>query len=249
MLSIIIPTYNEEKYIGETLAKLKPLTLSHEVIITDDKSLDGTAAIARQYTDKVLIPEIKHKTIGANRAAGVRASSGDFLVFMDSSCYVDDPDMFFAHALADFAANPRLVALTGRLRVDPRFETWKDRVMYFIFNTTHHIKNNILHVGEAAGKFQMIKREAFDKAGGINESLVTREDADLFVRLAKIGRTMYDPHLVIYHSGRRAHAIGWIRLLSIWMVNTVWVALFGTSKSKNWERWWEKPLKKGPAKL
>ena len=242
MISIIIPTYNEEKYIGFTLEKFKPLTLPHEIIVTDDKSLDNTVSIARQYTDKVLVPDIKHKTIGANRAVGVKASSGEFLVFIDSTCYVTDPNDFFTKALNDFSTNPNLVALTGKLRVTPELETWKDRVMYFLFNTTHHIKNNILHTGEAAGKFQMVRRDAFDKIGGIREDLVTREDADLFIRLSKVGRTMYDPHLMIFHSGRRAHAIGWIRLLSIWMINTLWVAVFKTSKSKNWERWWEKGL-------
>ena len=240
MISIIIPTYNEEKYLGKTLERLKSFTLPHELIITDDKSLDSTVAIAKQYTDKVLVPVAKHATIGANRNEGVKASKGDLLVFMDSSCYVENPDAFFAHALADFSTDPKLVGLTGKLSVYPELETWGDQLMYLIFNLTHHIKNNILHTGESSGKFQMIKREAFEKVNGIREDLVTGEDADLFYRLSKVGRTLYDGKLVIFHSGRRAHAVGWIKLLSIWMINRFWMTAFGTSKTKNWERWWEK---------
>ena len=94
-----------------------------------------------------------------------------------------------------------------------------------------------------AGRFQMMRRSAFDKVNGYREDLITREDGDMFSRLSKIGRTMYDPKLEVFHSGRRAHAIGWPKLLSIWIIETFWVAAFGTTRSKNWERWWEKDAK------
>lgn len=240
MISIIIPTYNEEKYIGKTLANLSKLTLPHEIIITDDNSKDSTVSIARGFTDKVLVQNEKHPTIAANRNAGAKTALGDFFVFTDSSCIIENIDEFFIHALKDFSDNPRLVGLTGKLRVYPELEKWSDRVMYFIFNSVHHIKNNVLHSGESSGKFQMIRRTAFEQAKGYREDLVTREDGDMFARLSKIGLTMYDPKLVIYHSGRRAHALGWPKLLYIWMINGFWVAVFGTAKTKNWERWWEK---------
>ena len=239
MLSIIIPVYNEEKYIRRTLTLLKALSLPHEIIISDDKSTDATASIAREYTDKVLIPEHKHPTIGANRNAGARTAVGEFLVFIDSSCSVENPDAFFSRALGHFSANPKLVGLTGKFAVDPDAETWGDRVAYFIFNTTNLIKNNYLHIGESPGKFQMVRRGAFDEVGGVSERLVTGEDADFFYRLSKIGRTMYDSKLVIYHSGRRAHAIGWPKLLYIWMVDRFWMTFFGTTQTKSWDRWWE----------
>ena len=64
MISIIIPTYNEEKIIGKTLSELKAkLTLPHEIIVTDDKSKDRTAEIARAYADQVLVPEKKHQPL------------------------------------------------------------------------------------------------------------------------------------------------------------------------------------------
>ena len=100
MISIIIPTYNEEKYIGDTLYRLKTLTLDHEIIATDDKSTDNTVTIAKTFTHNVLIPSSKHVTIGANRNAGVKASQGDYLVFIDSSCYIVNPDNFFKRASA-----------------------------------------------------------------------------------------------------------------------------------------------------
>ena len=107
--------------------------------------------------------------------------------------------------------------------------------MYPVFNLVHLIKNNILHIGEASGKFQMIKKEAFLKVGGFREELITGEDGDMFYRLSRIGRTKYDGKLVVLHSGRRAHAIGWPKLLSIWMIERAKLFLFDKSKITEWK--------------
>jgi glycosyltransferase involved in cell wall biosynthesis len=243
MISIIIPTYNEEKAIEKALAQFRSMTVSHEIIVTDDKSTDNTAEIARQYADLVLVPPAKHVSISANRNDGVRHSHGDMLVSIDADSRIMEPEAFFARALKHFDADPRLVALTGSLHVLPELETAGDRIVYAIFNAVHLVKNNFLHMGEAPGRFQMMRRSAFDEVGGFREDLITREDSDMFSRLSKIGRTLYDPELEVFHSGRRAHAVGWPRLLTIWMTETFWVAAFGKSRSKNWERWWEKGAK------
>jgi glycosyltransferase involved in cell wall biosynthesis len=236
MISIIIPTYNEEKYIGETLLNLKnKLTLPHEIIVTDDKSKDKTVEIARKYADIVLSPEIKHRTISANRNEGASKAKGEFLVFMDACTRPDDPNAFFTMALKDFEANSKIVAVTGALKIKKENQTFGDKIVYPITNLVFHIKNNIFHTGEASGKFQMMKREAFQKVGGFREDLVTREDADMFNRLSKIGRTFYDSRLEVFNSGRRAHAIGWPKLLCIWMYESFHFAVYDKSKATEWK--------------
>ncbi|MFA6601392.1 MAG: glycosyltransferase [Candidatus Paceibacterota bacterium] len=235
MLSFIIPTYNEEKYIERTLLNLKTLTLPHEVIVTDDKSTDGTVQIAKKNCDLVLVPEAKHISAAANRNAGAKEAEGEFLVFTDSSCIFPNIDKFFGKALANFEADSNLVALIGKIGVWPELETWSDRLVYFFFNWVHHLKNNVFHIGEASGKFQMMRRSTFDKVQGFNPNLVTCEDGDMFSRLAKIGRTMYDPELVILHAGRRAHTIGWPKLLWIWFVERSSYGLTGRSRVKEWK--------------
>lgn len=241
MISIIIPVYNEEAVIRNTLLKLKGLTLPHEIIVADDKSSDRTVEIAKEYADIVVTSEVKHSTISANRNAGAKTAHGDFFVFMDSTVRVDgNPNEFFERALKYFNADPKLMALTGALWVEPELETFMDRIVYIVFNWVHRFKNNVFHTGESSGKFQMMRRSAFEAVGGYGEKLVTREDADMFIRLSKIGRTICDPKLRIYHTGRRAHAIGWPKLLYTWMIESFWVAIFGKSLAKNWDRYWEK---------
>ena len=244
MISIIIPTYNEEAVIGDTLSRLKSLTLPHETIVTDDGSEDQTIQISKKYADKVLEAGVRRTTFSVNRIRGAAAAQGDFLVFMDSTTVVlDDLNDFFTRALSHFENDPKLMALTGALWVQPELETTMDRIVYIVFNWVHRFKNNVLHIGESSGKFQMMRRDAFEAVGGFNESLVAREDADMFNKLAKSGRTLCDPKLVIYHSGRRAHAIGWPRLLYTWVIETLWVSLFGKALSTNWDRYWEKKSK------
>lgn len=235
MISIIIPTYNEEKYIGATLKHLKDnLSIPHEIIVSDDKSTDNTILAASSYADLVHVPEVKHVTIAANRNTGAKLARGDIFVFTDSSCIIQNPDGVFKSAVRQFEADPGLVGITGRLGVLPEMRTMGDAVVYWGFNLVHLVKNNILGMGEAPGKFQIIRRSAFEATGGYLEHLVTREDGNLFSRLSKIGRTRYDPAMLVLHSGRRAHQVGWPRLLYVWMLETFWVAVFGRSRTGDW---------------
>ena len=88
---------------------------------------------------------------------------------------------------------------------------------------------NLIRFGAAGGEFQMIKRSAFLEVGGFDPNLAVSEDMDLFWRLAKIGRTKLPLELDIYHTGRRAHKIGWPRLLWQWFSNTIMVFFFRRS--------------------
>ena len=81
----------------------------------------------------------------------------------------------------------------------------------------------------------MIRKDAFDRLGGYNGRLAASEDIELFSRLAKAGHVRYEKGLVIYHTGRRAHKIGWLRLLSLWFLNSVFMVVKGRAFVKEWE--------------
>jgi len=236
MISIIFPTLNEEKYIGRSLETLKTrMTLPHELIVSDGGSTDGTIEIARRWADRVVVYSgAGRQTIAAGRNDGAAAAWGDFLVFMDADSRIDQPDVFFAEALKQFNAHSEVVALTAKVRVYPETETIPDRLVFGMLSLNIRILNNVFHRGESVGEFQMIRREIFDRLGGFRSDLVTREDADMFLRLSRVGRTRLNPKLTVYHSGRRAHKIGWLRLLRDWSVNTIWVALFDKAFTKEW---------------
>jgi glycosyltransferase involved in cell wall biosynthesis len=238
MISIIIPTLNEEKVIGETLSRLQSeLTLPREIIVSDGRSRDKTIEIAKNFTDTVLVHAgAGRQTIGQGRNAGAKISRGEFLVFIDADCMIPDPDRFFSSALSRFQEEGELVALTAYLRVFPETETIGDKVVSWTRNFGVRVSNNFFKKGDCAGgEFQMIRKEAFFKIGGYREDLVTCEDRDLFRRLARVGRTMSDPNLTVFHSARRAHILGWPYLIGLFFINTIFFRLRGRCFSKDWE--------------
>jgi hypothetical protein len=58
------------------------------------------------------------------------------------------------------------------------------------------------------------------------------EDPDMFPRLSTIGKTMIDPELTVLHTGRRAHQLGWPRLIFRWLVNSFFVTVYDRSFTK-----------------
>jgi glycosyltransferase involved in cell wall biosynthesis len=237
MISIIIPTRNEEKIIGVTLLAFKnKLTLPHEIIVTDGASTDKTVEIAKTLADKVVEHKSSNRqTIAEGRNAGAGAATGEFLVFMDADCSLVDPDEFFKIALLDFK-DERLVALTGWIRVFPDQETFADKVIFNAQNFWMMFLNNVIHTGVSpGGEFQMMRADVFRKIGGFNANLVAAEDIELFGRLGKEGRIRLDRRLKVFHTGRRGHKIGWPKLLSLWFLNTVWMLLFKKAYVKEWK--------------
>jgi len=237
MISIIIPTLNEEKVIGGMLKSLKSqLTLPHELIVSDGKSTDKTVEIAKKYADKVIVYDgNKRQTIAEGRNAGAAAAHGEFLIFFDADCSIPDTSAFFTRAIEDFK-DSKLVALTAWLTVYPKDETFGDKIIFNVQNAIVFMIDNIFHGGMApGGEFQMIRAEIFRKIGGFRGQLVASEDIDMFSRLAKVGRVKIDYRLKVYHSGRRGHKIGWPKLLSLWFLNTVWMTIMGRAFVKEWK--------------
>lgn len=237
MISIIVPTFNEEKIIAETLKKLQALRgKGFEIVLSDAKSQDRTVQQAAPFADRVVVePNPERRTIGRGRNLGAAAAQGDFLVFIDADVEIPKPAEFFKKALARFDTDPSLVGLTVSLRVSPQVATWADNLIFSGVNLVHRFNNNLRGSGSASGEFQMVRANAFRRLGGYRENLAVSEDNEFFLRLSKIGRTQMAPDLYVFHSGRRAHRVGWLRLLLSWLLNAVSVKLLGRSADKEWK--------------
>lgn len=237
MISIIIPTLNEAFVIGKTVNHLKSCK-NHkiEVIISDGNSKDGTIEIAKRLADQVVVYEgVQRQTIAMARNSGAKVAHGDFLVFMDADVYIPDIDNFFTKILKNFE-NREMSAVCVEIKVQKEFETFSDRIIFSILAFTIYLQNNFFKFGGAPGEFQMIRSTAFALSGGYREDLVAGEDYEFFHRLSKkFGQTRFDYSLKVFHPGRRAHQIGWPRLLFQWWTNGIYIMLFGKSYSKVWK--------------
>ena len=83
-LSIIIPAYNEEKYIEETLKTIN----KGEIIVVCNACTDNTAEIARKYTNKVI--ELPVKGVSRARNIGAQFASNNRLIFLDADIKIDN---------------------------------------------------------------------------------------------------------------------------------------------------------------
>ena len=94
LLTILIPAYNEEKAIKNTLEKvcgyLKGKKYPWEVVVSDDGSCDTTSMIVRNFKKESvrLISADKNQGKGAALRNGVKASIGDYIIFMDADISV-----------------------------------------------------------------------------------------------------------------------------------------------------------------
>jgi glycosyltransferase involved in cell wall biosynthesis len=114
-VSVVIPAYNAERYLGEAIESVLAQSLQpSEVIVVDDGSTDGTAAIASSYGPPVRC--VSHGKVGlaATLNAGVAAATGELLGFVDA----DDlwcPGKQEAQAAA-LAADPALDGVFGQVK-------------------------------------------------------------------------------------------------------------------------------------
>ncbi len=237
MISIIIPTLNEISVLEKTLTRLR-LCVEHklEIIVSDGGSKDGTIEIAKKYADVVLVHDGSYRqTIAMGRNDGARRAKGDFLLFIDADVLIPNPDLFFDEMLAIFQ-NHAVSAATVQIKVLPEYRTISDQVIFFLLACSLFIQNNFLGFGGAAGEFQMVRRSVFEKLGGYRQDLAAGEDYEFFHRVSKkSGKTYYNWGLSIFHTGRRAHKVGWPKLLSEWWLNGFSIIFFNRSWSTVWK--------------
>lgn len=236
MISIIIPTLNEEEVIEKILKNVASYSGEKEIIVSDGKSADKTIKIAKIYASQVIVyDKPARQTIGGGRNAGAAVARGDYLLFLDADIHLPDIDRFLERLLDIFEKNKKLAGLTVYLNVFPEMASWADVAVHWYFNRLVYTYNNIIHYGASSGDFQMVRTDAFRAAGGFDERLAAGEDFDLFARLSRKGQTRSIPSLTAYHTGRRAHKVGWPKLLSSWFMNWLYAVLLKKSWNKEWK--------------
>jgi len=97
VLSIVIPAYNEERYIGTLLKQIKAVDLARfsldkEIIVVDDCSTDRTAAIVAEESGVLLHRMARNGGKGRAVRAGIEAATGEYLIIQDADLEYDPND-------------------------------------------------------------------------------------------------------------------------------------------------------------
>jgi cellulose synthase/poly-beta-1,6-N-acetylglucosamine synthase-like glycosyltransferase len=199
-VSIIVPTYNEEKNIANCLQTLKDLEYSkYEIILSDGGSKDKTVEIARKFIDHIIVDERLPKGwIGKNYGChlGYKEAKGDYLLFVDADT------KHTPHSLKHFMKislerNAALVSVFPFQRIKRWWEAINP-VLYFASYLTYGGNNSVndprkKNSHTASGQYMLFKREDYEKIGGheyLKGSIV--EDLALSRRVKrKLGRLFF----------------------------------------------------------
>lgn len=181
-ISIVIPAFNEEKLIGNTLQKIQAslrafeqLSWETELIVCDNNSTDRTAEIARGTGARVVFEPINQ--IARARNGGAAAASGDWLIFVDADS-LPSAELFGEVAKAIQSGK----ALAGGSTVRLDCSNLPAQILTHFWNATSRI------LRWAAGSFIFCEISAFRAVGGFSNELFTGEELDLSKKLKRLAR-------------------------------------------------------------
>ncbi|MCD6550137.1 phosphopyruvate hydratase [bacterium] len=221
MISVIIPTLNEENYLPLLLKSLKQQTYKNfEVIVADAGSSDDTVQIAKNWGCKVI--EGGMPAVGRNN--GARVAKGDILIFLDADVVL--PKEFLEETLKEFKKR-KLDIASSYMRVLSGKSI--DSLMYNIVNIYLGVSQFLKP--KAVGHFIMVKKKIHRKIGGFDETIKVAEDFDYIQRASKVGKFRYLTSCRIPVSVRRLDKEGRIAMATKYVLIGIYFDLFGGVKS------------------
>lgn len=200
-ISLIIPAYNEERYIGVCLDHVFKNAKNQflEIIVVDNNSTDRTREIASTYPG-VRVVEERNKGVTKARQRGVEEAHGDLIAFIDADTQMRAD--WVETIKFEFAKNPKLVCLSGPyLYYD--FKRWLQIVSTFFWYAIAIPTSWIVGYMAIAGNL-VIKRETLKKMGGLDTTIVFYGDDTDTVRRAKaFGDVRFSQYIIMPTSCRR----------------------------------------------
>lgn len=203
MVSVVIPTRNRAAYLDVALASLVSQACDHEyeVLVVDDRSTDGTAAVARKWDVRYVRPE-RSRGLNAARNAGVAASTGELVAFLDDDVFAPPG---WLQALIDGAArHPHADAFGGAIRARFEGKSPSSCGRESAPITTLDLGERDIEAPIVWGSNMAVRRAALQRHGPFDESVAGHGDEeDWLIALRAAGGTIvYLAHAGIEH--RRA---------------------------------------------
>lgn len=185
-VSVVIPAYNAAWCVGKAICSVLAQDFEdRELIVVDDGSSDGTAAVLAGYGERIRVLAQANGGLSSARNAGITAARGGLVAFLDA----DDwwlagklrrqvelmnarPELGFSSTAARVEdPQGRLVNLWSRAR-------WSGSFLEHLFGSNGDVAGS----GSAA----IVRRDLFARVGGFDESLRSLEDIDMWMRLAAV---------------------------------------------------------------
>jgi glycosyltransferase involved in cell wall biosynthesis len=202
-ISVVIPAYNEERYLPACLKSLQKQTYPsdrYEIILADNNSNDKTSEIAKKYGAKV----IKEKRQGHVFAlgAGIHAAKGEIIAATDADTIVNHD---WLELIENAFRDKEVVAITGAAYYhtpNKKREKYLGKISYYgylIYQKFHFA------VGKPflAGNNLAVRRKAYDQINGLDTRYEIFSDHELGLRIKKVGKVKFHKDICVASSARR----------------------------------------------
>jgi glycosyltransferase involved in cell wall biosynthesis len=192
LVSVIIPCRDEARYLRDAVHSATARAVRVEIIVVDDGSTDHTAAVARSLPEVLLVRQSRRGRAAA-RNRGLRAASGDFVIFLDAADRLLPGAVdLAARALAGARDCAMAYGRAMTMGADGRAWPVPDEP---IVRSGHHaalLQSNVVGMAGAA----IFRRAAVVAAGGFGEALDDAADYDLYLRISR-AHPVYDHGQVV----------------------------------------------------
>lgn len=185
-VSVVIPTYNYGRFVGEAIRSVLDQThAAAEIIVVDDGSTDDTADVVREFGGQMKYVRQENAGVCAARNRGVRESNGELIAFLDADDTWEPTKL--EKQVAKFESDPAIgLVHCGMREFDD--ETGQTLKVHLTGGEEGVAENLLLWEGPVIvgpGGTVMVSREAFDAAGGFDERMKVGEDWDFCYRVAR----------------------------------------------------------------
>ncbi len=185
LVSVIIPAYNAQDYLAESVDSMLGQTYKNiEVIIIDDKSKDDTAKIGSYYAKKdKRVKFVKNKTnlgIGGNRSKGIELAEGKYICWQDADD-ISTPNRIKLQ-VAILEKYPKVGVVGGWLKF---FSSRGDGVVRKYSANDKELRSKIFMYNPVAQPASMFKAECFKKVGGYSKKYKVSEDLEMLFRVGE----------------------------------------------------------------
>ncbi len=193
-ISIIIPVYNGEKYIGECLSSvlLNTVNAAFEIIVVDDGSTDDTAKIVQRFSCRYI--RIEKSGVAAARNIGIKNAKGGIIFFFDADVKLkkDTLDVFLKH----FKEDSDVYVMQGRWDKSSPIPAFSSRflLLKYAYNFEGLFKNKRrLEAANLETGWLAIRKEVFEKIGIFNEGyrFSGGEEHELGIRILEAYKIFY----------------------------------------------------------
>ncbi len=226
MISIIIPTLNEEKYLPNILADLRAQTYKDiEIIVVDSYSEDKTLWAAKKHGCEIYFCTNRRGPAAA-RNEGAKHAKKDFLLFLDADVRILDEK--FLEKLVKKVKDEDIKFATFFMKPDSNRKI--DRLVQIIVNWIVKIFRHLEPFSPGFGLFAA--KDLHEKIGGFREDLAIAEDHNYAKRAAKCVEFHVIADLKIVYSVRRLEKEGRAKIYCEYIIWSLYRLFFGEVKKE-----------------